>query len=412
MTIVTDEDVVIPDLSNEATYAGEVPLKAFRALRERPGLYWQPTSVIPRGGYWAVTRFEDIVAIEKDPSVFTSTHGGNFPGLAAEPLSGAMSDNLMANDPPRHTSLRRLAATGFGPRVVANFDPWIRDVVREVIEDVRALDTFDFVEKFARTIPSYVIARVLGVPREQRAQLVDWTLQIFAPESQRLGTGKNQHSNLEAAFKEMAAYAFQLAAYKRENPADDMFSVMVKHLDDGSLNQSEFIQWMTLMMAAGFETTHTAIGHAMRMFLEDPTVRAATDRAIDEGASARLADEYIRMISPVMEMARTATQDTEVAGTLIAKGDPVVNYFASANRDAAVFADPDTFNPWRTETVTLAFGSGVHRCIGSYLAKLELQILFEELRASGLELRLAGKPQRGWSAFINQIRELPVAQVR
>ncbi|MET0887408.1 MAG: cytochrome P450 [Mycetocola sp.] len=402
------DDLVVPDLSQDETFLPGIPHAAFRALRDRPGLYWQPTSRIPRGGYWAVARFEDIVAIEKDLSAFTSTQGGSFPVLTTGPAEGAPTDNLMMNDPPRHTGLRRLAAAGFGPRIIAKFDPWIRDIVREVIEDVRHLEEFDYIEKFARTIPAYVIARVLGVPDKDREKLVDWTLQIFAtdlaPEE-----GSNRLGNLEDAFKDMYVFAAELSEVKRQQPEDDMFSVMVKSLDAGEMTMPEFIQWMSLMMAAGFETTHTAIGQSMRMYLEDPAVRIATNRALAENNTARMADEYIRVISPVIQMARTATRDVEIAGTLVAKNDPVVLYFVSANRDGAVFSDPDTFNPWREETATLAFGSGVHRCLGSYLAKLEVQIVFEELRASGLTLRLSGDPERGASAFINQLRKLPVA---
>jgi cytochrome P450 len=168
---------------------------------------------------------------------------------------------------------------------------------------------------------------------------------------------------------------------------------------------------MTLMMGAGYETTHTAIGQSMRMYLEDPAVRESTDRALEEGIVGRAVDEYVRLISPPMEMARTAVRDTELHGQQIRENDVVVLYYVAANRDPAVFAEPDRFNPWRTEKETLAFGGGVHRCIGSHLAKLEIQILWEELRAAELQLRLNGTPRRGWSNFINQLDALPVARV-
>jgi cytochrome P450 len=182
-------------------------------------------------------------------------------------------------------------------------------------------------------------------------------------------------------------------------------------VDRGEINQAEFLQWMFLIMVAGFETTHTAIAQSMRMYLEDPEVRELTDRSLDEDMIGRAVDEYFRLISPPMEMARTATRDVEFGGDQISEGDVMVLYYIAANRDPAVFSEPDRFNPWRAERESLAFGTGVHRCIGSHLAKLEVKILWEELRAAGLNLRLNGTPKRGWSVFINELRELPVARV-
>lgn len=411
---MTAPEMVIPDLSDPRTFVDDVPIEAFRAIREKPGLYWQPTPIsTTHGGYWAVTRFADILAIEKDLESFTSTHGAAYPLMSTGPMQGPSADDLLLTDPPRHTRLRKVAAKGFGPRVVANFEPWIREIVREAIAAVDGRDTFDWVAEFAQTIPAYVIGRVLGIPREDRERLVAWTIAIFAATQQTEGLlpGEGTARKTEGPQREMAEYAAMIQELKRANPADDMFTVLGKCVDDGEITQAEFLQWMVLMMAAGFETTHTAIGHSMRMYLEDPEVRAATDRAVDEGLAGRAVDEYIRLISPPMQMARTAIRDLEFAGTKIREGDVMVLYFLAANRDPAVFSEPDRFNPWRPEKDTLAFGSGVHRCIGSYLAKLEVQVLFEELRAAGLNLRLGGEPKRGWSNFINQLTSLPVARV-
>lgn len=411
---MTAPEMVIPDLSDPRTFVDDVPIEAFRAIREKPGLYWQPTPIsTTHGGYWAVTRFADILAIERDLESFTSTHGAAYPLMSTGPMQGPSADDLLLTDPPRHTRLRKVAAKGFGPRVVANFEPWIREIVREAIAAVDGRDTFDWVAEFAQTIPAYVIGRVLGIPREDRERLVAWTIAIFAATQQTEGLlpGEGTARKTEGPQREMAEYAAMIQELKRANPADDMFTVLGKCVDDGEITQAEFLQWMVLMMAAGFETTHTAIGHSMRMYLEDPEVRAATDRAVDEGLAGRAVDEYIRLISPPMQMARTAIRDLEFAGTKIREGDVMVLYFLAANRDPAVFSEPDRFNPWRPEKDTLAFGSGVHRCIGSYLAKLEVQVLFEELRAAGLNLRLGGEPKRGWSNFINQLTSLPVARV-
>jgi len=402
--------LVIPDLSDPQTFVDDVPHAAFAAIRELPGLYWQPTNVsTTNGGYWAVTRFADIVAVERDPATFTSTRGAAYPLMAATAEQNPSKDSIMLNDPPRHTRLRRAAAKGFGPRVVANFEPWIREIVREAIAGVADRDEFDYVEAFARTIPAYVVARVLGTPREDRERMVGWVTALFAATQQTDADGPL--AALAVALKDMAAYAVEMQEYKRRHPADDMFTMLNGCVDRGEIDQHEFLEWMMLMMGAGFETTHTAIGQSMRMYLEDTEVRESTDRALEEGIVDRAVDEYVRLISPPMEMARAAVRDTELHGQQIRENDVVVLYYVAANRDPAVFAEPDRFNPWRTEKETLAFGSGVHRCMGAHLAKLEIQILWEELRAAELQLRLNGTPRRGWSNFINQLTELPVARV-
>jgi cytochrome P450 len=402
--------LTIPDLSDQRTFADGVPHEAFAELLRKPGLYWQPTDVgTSNGGYWVVTRWADIVAIERDPATFTSTRGGAYP-MTNQPADNPSADNLMMVDPPRHAYLRRAAAKGFSPRVVANFDPWVRAIVRDVIAGVADKTEFDFVAEFARVIPAYVIADVLGVPRADRDKTVAWTLAIFEATQQG-----NEQSSISPGFVktlgEIQAYAAEIQRSKRENPGDDMCTALTGCVDRGEINQAEFLQWMFLIMVAGFETTHTAIAQSMRMYLEDPEVRELTDRSLDEDMIGRAVDEYFRLISPPMEMARTATRDVEFGGDQISEGDVMVLYYIAANRDPAVFSEPDRFNPWRAERESLAFGTGVHRCIGSHLAKLEVKILWEELRAAGLNLRLNGTPKRGWSVFINELRELPVARV-
>jgi cytochrome P450 len=414
LSTVEDAAFVIPDLSDPGTYVDDVPHAAFAAIQRRPGLYWQPTTLAAvNGGFWAVTRFADIVAIEKDPATFTSTRGAAYPQMMDGPIDGPSKDNIMMSDPPRHTRLRRVAAKGFGPRVVANFEPWIREIVRDAIASVADRDEFDFVEEFARTIPAYVVATILGTPREDRKRMVDWTTELFAAgqRTEGLAEGEGTLANVVETQLEVAAYAEQIREIKRAHPADDMCTVLNGCVDRGEINDAEFLQWMTLIMGAGYETTHTAIGQSMRMYLEDAEIRELTDRALAEGMIGRAVDEYFRLISPPMEMARTAVRDVDFLGQQIRERDVLVLYYVAANRDPAVFAEPNRFNPWRPETQTLAFGSGIHRCLGAHLAKLEVQILWEELRAAGLRLRRNGAPRRGWSNFINQLNELPVARV-
>ncbi|MEV0341865.1 cytochrome P450 [Nocardia sp. NPDC050713] len=404
------EVLPVPDFSDAATYADEVPHSAFAAVRERPGLHWIPTKLAnENGGIWAVTRFSDIVEIEKDPDAFTSTKGPAFPLTNMGPDNPA-ADMIMCTDPPRHNYLRRAAAKGFAPRIVSNFEPWIREVVTEVIDGVEGKSEFDYIDEFARTIPAYVVARVLGSPREDREWMIRVVTEHFEAEQDvdGLDDGASGFDSAVPIIEQLTDYARKMQQQKLAEPEDDMFTELARCVERGEINQDEYLQWMWVMMAAGYETTHTMIAQSMRMYLQDPEAAEAIDSAVKSGQTERMVAELLRYITPVYQMARTATRDLTFAGEQIRKNDVMVLYYVAANRDPAVFSEPDRFNPSRSETDSLAFGSGVHRCIGYHLAKLELQILWEELHKRGVKLELAGEPKRGWSNYINLLTELPV----
>jgi cholest-4-en-3-one 26-monooxygenase len=414
-TTFQQRDRIDVDLSDPRSFLDDVPHQAFAHMREKPGLYWQPTSLgVANGGFWAVTRFADIVAVERDPKTFTSTRGAGYPLTNQDPSLPRVQDQLMTNDPPMHTRLREAVAAGFGPRIVSQFEPWVRDIVNGVLDGLEGKDSFDYVLEVAQTIPALVIARILGTPAEDREMVVNWTLAIFnsTQDTEGLQDGEGTGERVAEMSMQSVAYAKKIREYKRSNPAQDMFTIVGDYVDRGEMTEGEFIQWMLLIMGAGFETTHTAIGQSMRMYLENPETAALTDRALEEGVMGRAVDEYLRLITPAMEMARTATCDVEFAGENILENDLLVLYFIAANRDPAFFQEPERFDPWRKEKTSLVFGSGVHRCVGSFLAKLEIRVLFECLHERGIKLRLNGPPQRGWSIFINQLRSLPVARVR
>ncbi|MDI9979517.1 cytochrome P450 [Rhodococcus sp. IEGM 1307] len=412
MTLTNDRssDLVIPDLSDPATFTDAVPNAAFAEIRNRPGLHWVATPVAnSHGGYWAVTRYDEIVEIERDPASFTATNGSPFP-YTNLPKDHPAKDNVMCVDPPRHNYLRRATAKGFAPRIVANFEPWVRDVVIEIIEGLEGKTEFDFIEEYGRTIPAFVIARVLGAPKEDRAYLVQ-LIQDYIDAGQMtesLEEGEGVGERIIPLMMQITDYAAKIQKVKLANPADDMFTELARCVERGEINQDEYLQWMFVMLAAGYETTQTTIGQSMRMYLEDPEIREATDKAIAQGETMLAVEEYLRLISPPMQMARTATRDLDFHGQKILEGQVMVLYYVAANRDTTKFSEPDRFNPWRPEKENLVFGAGAHRCIGSHLAKLELQILWDELAKRNIRYELAGEPKRGYSNFINQLRSLPV----
>jgi cytochrome P450 len=402
-------DLPIPDLSNPETFIPGVPHEAFDRIRAMPGLYWQPAAQgTLTGGFWAVTRHADIVEIERDPETFTSSKGFFFPG-AVENVSEVPSlrANIMLTDPPTQTRLRKAAARSFGPRVVAQFDEWIRAIVVEVIDDIVAKGEFDWVADVAAIIPSRVVARVIGVPFEERQLIVDWTNRIF-----HASTIPDGFKSVLEACGPVYAYMEELRPRKLRDPKEDMGTILAQCVERGEISEDECRLYLSLLLVAGFETTHTAIAQSMRMIVESPEIAQTVTQTVATGGLNPLIEEFLRYITPAMNMARTATRDLEFRGQQIRKGDMMQLYFTAANRDPAIFTEPHRFDPARARNEHITFGSGAHHCIGNALARLEVRILFEELHKRNVTFKLNGEPKRGWSTFINQLFELPLAVVR
>jgi cytochrome P450 len=409
VTSLTDSSVEIPDFTDPATYVAGVPHEAFDELRSRPGLYWQEAAEgTYNGGFWVVTRYQDIVEIEQQPDVFSSVPGAFFP-LANMGGDGPMSKHILFMDPPEHSRVRRVAMKSFGPRVVARFDDWIRDVVNETLDEALELGSFDWIADVARLIPSRVIAAVMGVPRELRGQVVEWSDAIFTGQ-----VNQDDGAAMAAAFEAVNAYMAGLGQEKLREPQDDMVTVIAQALDRGEIDEGEYAMYVTALLIAGYETTHTLIGQSMRLILEDNDVQHACDQAFDAGEFNAVVEEFLRVLTPAMNVSRTATQDVDFHGQAVRRNDTMQLMLIAGNRDPDVFTDPHRFDPTRVRANALtggdglAFGSGLHRCVGNVLAKMDSRILFEEMHRRGVRLELAGEPQRGWSTLINQLLSLPV----
>jgi cytochrome P450 len=396
--MLTDSSIEIPDFTDPATYVDSVPYEAFDELRTRPGLYWQKAAEgTYNGGFWVVTRFNDIVEIEQQPAVFSSVPGAFFP-LANMSGDGPMSKHILFMDPPEHSRVRRVAMKSFGPRVVARFDDWIREVVNETLDEAVQRGSFDWIEDVARLIPSRVIAAVMGVPRELRGQVVEWSDAIFHGQ-----VNQDEGAALAQAFEEVNVYMAELGRQKLRDPQDDMVTVIAQSLDRGEIDEGEYAMYVTALLIAGYETTHTVIGQSMRLILEDQNIRNACDQAFDDGQFNGVVDEFLRYVTPAMNVTRTATEDIDFHGQAIRRNDTMQLMLNAANRD------PATRVPGKQLSGDgLAFGSGLHRCVGNVLAKMDSRILFEEMHRRDIRLELDGEPRRGWSTLINQLLALPV----
>jgi cytochrome P450 len=410
VTSMTDSSIEIPDFADPATYIDGAPHEALDELRARPGLYWQEASEgTYNGGFWVVTRYKDIVEIEQQHTIFSSVPGAFFP-LANMGGDGPMSKHILFMDPPEHSRVRRVAMKSFGPRVVARFDDWIREITNETLDEALALGTFDWIDDVARLIPSRVIAAVMGVPRELRGQVVDWSDAIFTGQVNQDDDG----AAMAQAFEEVNVYMAQLGQEKLRDPQDDMVTVIAQALDRGEIDEGEYAMYVTALLIAGYETTHTLIGQSMRLIVEDDDVRRACARAFDAGEFNAVVEEFLRVVTPAMNVTRTATEDVDFHGQTVRRNDTMQLMLIAGNRDPEVFTDPHRFNPSRPRVNPLAggdglaFGSGLHRCVGNVLAKMDSRIVFEELHRREVRLELAGEPRRGWSTLINQLLSLPV----
>ena len=392
----------MPDIYDPDVYVKGVPHGAFRQLRLEAPVHFHPEPGGP--GFWAVTKYQDVVTVSRDPGRFSSYRGGtNIQDYPPENLSTIQL--LMLNmDPPQHNKFRRLVSTGFTPRMVAHMEPRIREATRIILDAVAPTGECDFVRSISAELPLVVIAELMGVPQEDRHRLFDLSNRLVGfddPEFQR-----SLEDAMQAA-TEMWIYANQLAAARKGKSGDDLVSVLMSAQVDGeSLTEMEFDAFFLLLAVAGNETTRTLISGGMLALIEHPEQRARL--MADPSLLPTAVEEMLRWVTPIHHFRRTATRDTELRGVPIKENDKVVMFYASANRDEDVFPDPSTFDVGRTPNEHLAFGLGQHVCIGNSLARLEIRIMFEELLRRMPDVQLAGPVRRLRSNFVNGYKSMPV----
>ncbi len=393
-------DVV--DLSDPDTFVTDIPHAAFKRLRAEAPVYWQREHV--GKGFWAITRYADLVAVSKDPLTFSSWRGGtNIFELTEEDLSTTRL--LMLNmDPPLHNKFRRLVNQGFTPRMTAKLEPHVREICVDLVDKIAGRGSCNFVAEIAAELPLLVIAELLGVPTADRHKVFEWSNQLVGFDDPEFRTSLDAG---KAAAAQMWAYANELATQRREKPLDDLVSVLMEAQVDGDrLSEPEFDSFFLLLAVAGNETTRNLISGGMRALLEHPQQR---DRLVGDPSLIPTAiEEMLRWVSPLIHFRRTATRDLEMHGQQIREGDKVVIYYPSANRDEAKFDAPERFDVARMPNEHVAFGIGEHFCLGANLARLEIRLIFEELLRRLPDMELAGPVRRLRSNFINGIKDMPV----
>ena len=392
------------DLVNRDTYVKGVPHEMFEVLRREAPVFWHDEE--DGRGFWAVTRYEDVVAVNRDNELYSSHRGTAL--IMDQPEDTLAQQRLMMlnMDPPMHTRYRLLVNKGFTPRMVGKLEERIGALTNDIVDKVSEKGSCDFVVDIAAELPLQVIAEVMGVPMEDRHKVFDWSNRMIGAEDPEYSV--TPEAAMEASM-ELYAYANALAAEKRAKPHDDIMSVLLQADVDGErLSELEFDLFFLLLSVAGNETTRNLIAHGMLALIEHPDQRDKLLRNPELLGGA--VEEMLRFGTPVMHFRRTASRGTEIAGAPIAEGDKVVIWYISANRDETVFPDPHRFDVERSPNEHVAFGGGgPHFCLGANLARLEIRVLFDEVLRRLPDMELAGPVERLRSNFINGIKHMPVS---
>ncbi len=373
----------------EAQSWDETMSERMRWLRENDPVHWSDKSSL-----WVVSKFEDVSYVSKNHQIFCSGHGVRPGSVIKLPL--------IDEDEPRHTQIRRMINRGFTPRMVRKLETAFREIATDTIDKVAGQGECDFVADIAVPMPILLIAEMIGIRKEDRERFHRWSDDLIAGDGNRDKPEIMQRAG--QALREYGDYLKEIFEERRKQPQDDLVSILVGAKDEGLLGENryeeevavrpidtsaierieetrevaenELVMLMVLLLVAGNETTRNGITGGMSLLIENPEAR---QKLIDDPSLIPVAvEEMVRMVSPVHSFARTATQDTELKGKKIRKGDAVLMLYPSANRDPDEFDDPDVFKIER-DPRHVGFGVGNHFCLGANLARMEMRVAFEEL---------------------------------
>jgi len=403
------------DLTDLDRFAHGFPHEVFSFLRQHAPVWFHPPTVHTPGGegFWVVSSYEDIVAVAADGETFSSQSGGGRDGggTLIEDLGLGFAAGVLLNmmDDPRHRHIRRLVTSSVSPRALAQMEEELRGRANQVVAAAVDKGSCDFVSEIAAELPLQLIALLLGLPQGDRHQLFAWANANLDYKDRDLG---EQNERALAANAAMFAYGADLIEQKRRQPASDMLSAVVhgtipaaEHGEE-SLTQMELQMFFSLLIAAGSETTRNSLAIGMKALIEHP--EAWRDLRRDRSLLPAAVEEMLRWASSTPYNRRTATRDTTLHGQAIAAGDKVVLWWASANRDESVFAEPFRFDIRRDPNRHVAFGHGSHFCLGATLARMEMRLLLDCLLDHTTSIELAGPVEWTRSNKHTGVRQMPV----
>jgi cytochrome P450 len=407
------------DISSQAFWAQppDVREESFAALRRDRPLSWHApaeTELLPNPddpGFWALVTHADIVAVSKDAETFASgqQYGGVMLEDAPEDVLEA-AHSILAMDAPRHRTQRKVIASVFTPKRTKQIEDQIANQARLIVDDLLASSgEVDFVTAVSARLPMWTISEMIGIPEERRQEVADaanamvgWNDPDYIGEGDPMGVLLNGLMTLHTA-------SFELSEARREQPADDLMTALVRAEVDGeSLTDEEIAAFFVLLCVAGNDTTRQTASHAVLALDRHPSQKALLAEDFENRIDAAV-EEFVRWATPVLTFRRTATRDTEIRGQRIAEGEKVVMFYMSGNRDADAFDAPEQFDVARDKNPHVGFGGGgPHFCLGSHLARTQLRSLFGELLSRAPDLSV-GEPEWLAGNFINGIKRLPVS---
>ena len=418
MTIWTPQDDGFADLSSHDVFANGAPHNTFARLRREEPLHW--TEYEGGKNYWSVTRYEDITRMNKNTEVFSSARGIRMEDQSYEEYLARRT--FQETDPPEHSMVRMKLMKAFSRTSMAQYEQEIRDICAEILDPVLDKGGFDATKEIARQLPMRMLGRVVGLPEADLPWLVekgdaliantdpDFTTHVL----DKLKTDEYRMMPFNSpAGAELYVYAKDLMADKaRSGDTAGILNRILEPAKDGStISESEFRNFFCLLVAAGNDTTRYSIAAGIQALCHQPELLGQMQAGGDVWETA--ADEIIRWATPALYFRRTATRDVEMHNKLIRAGDKVLYWFISANRDDSYFDDPFRVNLMRSPNRHLSFGQfGPHVCLGMWLARLEVTVLFQELAKRISNIEATGPHKFLRSNFVGGIKELPVRVTR
>ena len=401
------------DLIDPGPYAKDgPPHAAWTALRaEDPVHYCDVPGYQP---FWAITRHADICQVSKQPLLFSNAADGIVVMTDEQQTMreqdsglGAMR-TIIEMDPPEHRSFRKVASPWFTPRAMSRVEDMVRASARELIDSLGREGECDFATVVATAHPLRILCHILGIPREEEEYVLKMTNQLFGaddPDLQREGT--DRRAAIQELGLEMYQFFSKIIEDRRQNPGDDLASLLANGTVDGEpMGPMETFGYYLITFTAGHDTTKNSLAGGLRALAENPDELEKLRR--DPLLAKPAVEEIIRWASPVNYMKRTVMEDTELGGKALAKGDSLALFYGSANRDESVFEDPFSFRVDRDPNPHLGFGIGEHFCLGSHLARRSQLAFFEELARRVESLELAGEPEHIRASFVVGLKQLPI----
>ena len=400
MPITREEELTLLDPASY--YRQGYPWCAWRKLRQD-----DPVHYVDRGeneSFWAVTRHKDIVSIEGNTEVFK-----NGPRLIMGSVSEDMTQLIVNMDPPQHTFHRVLAKPHFTPQKIE----WAQRFAEEIVTDAldRAMErngeVVDLQEDVANLVPTAVISAFLGVPRELWPKVIEWTNQIINADDPRVAKDQGGLALARDVSTKMTQVYAKIFAERRENPRDDFMSALVNGQIDGRpLSDPELYSWAFILTTAGHETTQSTFTLGVHALMQHPD-QFSKLKANPE-LLPRAIEELLRYVSPAIHFLRTPNRDVEIHGKKIRAGEHLAMFYPSANRDADIFDEPDRLDIERLSNRHMAFGGGIHQCLGMHFARLELRIMFEHFLKRVDKIEVAATPERVYAVATGGYKHFPV----